>query len=150
MGRNYCLLRCSFREAYLYIPSSRLVPRQGSLVPAPGERYRERGQVLCRYDLVQLSVGDAITLRDQVRSDAVFVPLQAAARPLGGERLAMLDLEPLDEDRVGPVHILQPVAGRADGQKVGTDLREKMAGQRQAGGLGMRGGAQPAGDAPHL
>ena len=51
------------------------------------------------------------------------------------------------EDRVGPVHVLEPVAGRRHREQLRARLREEVARHLQPRALRERRGAHPAGDA---
>jgi hypothetical protein len=64
--------------------------------------------------------------------------------------MAVFDLQRLAQDRVGPVDVIEPLAGRRSREQVRADLGEQVARHGQPGGFGERSRAQPAGDAADL
>ena len=52
-----------------------------------------------------------------------FVPENATTRPIRHQHLAIGDLERLLQDRVGPIHVFNPMCRRRRAQKLRTDFR---------------------------
>jgi len=55
-----------------------------------------------------------------------FVPENATTRPIRHQHLAIGDLERLLQDRVGPIHVFNPMCRRRRAQKLRADYRHQV------------------------
>src|ERR1700730_13282476 len=87
-----------------------------------------------------------VTMSHEVLLHRLLIPFHSGSRNVRNEHMAVFETDGLFQDRIGPVDILEPMAGRRGGEEVAAYLREKVARHLHAGALRQRRGEDPGGE----